>query len=83
MHINQQQSFEYSIISWLQNLLPKSIQCHYNDWNIKYLLIYSCYEVVISLAGSRAMIRARASAKKHMHTHYLYLQYVLPASMSI
>jgi len=73
MHINQQQNFEYSIICRLQKLLPKSTHCHYTDWNIKYLpiYIYSCNEVFISLAGSRAMIRARASAKKHMCAHYL------------
>jgi len=46
------------IICKLQKLLPKSTHCHFAHWNIKYpsiyLYIYSCYEVVISLA---AMIR--------------------------
>jgi len=40
MHIDQQQSFAYSIICRLQNLLPKSTQCNCTDWNIKYLSIY-------------------------------------------
>jgi len=43
------------------NMLLKYTHCQYTDWNMKYLsiaiCIYSCYEVVISLAGSRAMIR--------------------------
>ena len=51
----------------------------YTDWNIMYLsiylYIYSCYEVVISPAGSRAMIReswGQASTEIHMHVHYIY-----------
>ena len=64
MHIDQQQSFAYSIIRRLQNLLPKSTQCIYTDWNITYLSIYLSIvatKVVISPAGSRAMIKARST----------------------
>jgi len=47
--------------------------CHYTDCNTSfYLLMYSCYEAVISPA---AMIRARVSAKMHMHVHYLIVRF--------
>ena len=65
VHINQQQSFVYSIICRLQNLLPKSIHSNYNytDWN---LYIYSYYTVVISPAG---MIDIRATAMQCRKAH--------------
>ena len=34
------------------------------------------YKFTIGPAGSRAMVKARTSAKMCMHVHYLYLKYV-------
>ena len=79
MLINQQRILSIiNIICRVQNSLPNSIHCHYSDWN-KNIYICSCYKVVISPAGSRAMIRARAStrAKMHMHVHYLCISCML------
>jgi len=45
----------------------------YTNWNIMYLsiyiYIYSCYEVVISPAGSRAMIRVSWGQGQCQNTH--------------
>ena len=54
------------------------MRCHYTDQNI-YLYTYGCYEVVISLAGSRTMIRESKGRDQEQgqnpHVHDLLIDF--------
>jgi len=84
MHINQRQNFEYTSFvvcrSCYQSLLTVIILTGIENIELSIYVWLLVWQEVGQWSG---YLGFRASAKKHMYVHYLYIYIVLPVCQTI